>query len=251
MPTPTAIITGAGSGIGRATALRLAGMGFAIALVGRTTETLKTVAAEIAPRGPAPLIIPANVSKPEQVESMVQRTFKHFGRIDVLINNAGMAPAVSLADLTPKLWQEILDTNLSSAFYATRAVWPIMKAQHASPTPTTPPIPDAMGGVIINISSMAAKDPFPGLGAYAVAKIGLNMLSQVTAREGDSVGIRAIAIAPAAVETPMLRKFVGDQPIDPNQILHPDDIAAAITDFITGPLRHSSGETLYLHRRPA
>ena len=102
--------------------------------------------------------------------------------------------------------------------------------------------------MIINISSMAAKDPFPGLGAYAVAKIGVNMLSLVSAREGSSAGIRVVAIAPGAVETQMLRKLVSEAALGPELVLDPDDIAAAIADVVDGSLRHASGETIYLHR---
>ncbi len=106
-------------------------------------------------------------------------------------------------------------------------------------------------GVIVNISSMASKDPFPGLGAYGAAKVALNMLTLVTAREGEEVGIRAIGIAPAAVDTPMFRQLVGDRPIAEGIMLEPDDVAAMIADAVAGSLRYCSGETLFVHRRPA
>jgi NAD(P)-dependent dehydrogenase (short-subunit alcohol dehydrogenase family) len=235
---PTAIVTGASSGIGRATALKLAAMGYNVALAGRTRETLDKVASEIAGAGgPKTLAVPANVSRLDDVNNLVRRAHEAFGRIDVLVNNAGYAPLVPTHEITPEQWHEVLDTNLSSAFYATRAVWPIMTAQ----TPK--------GGVIINISSMAAKDPFPNLGAYGVAKAGINLLTLATAREGDAVNIRVIAIAPGAVDTPMFRSNFGKQFGD-EFILQPENIADAILSAIDGSLRFSSGDTIYVHRKP-
>ena len=106
----------------------------------------------------------------------------------------------------------------------------------------------------MNISSMAAKDPFPGLGAYAVAKAGVNMLTLVMAREGDAVGIRVVGIAPAGVDTPMFRSLVGEKNVNTSEILRPEDVAAAIAEVVDGgggALRYASGDTIYLHRRPA
>ncbi len=239
LPTyPTAIITGAGSGIGRATALRLSALGYRIALVGRREAPLRAVAEEITTLGGQSLIAPADVSQPDQVEALIQKVHHHFHQIDVLINNAGSAPSIPLTEMPIPAFHETLNTNLSSAFYTTRAVWPIMQSQ-----PT--------GGTIINISSMAARDPFPGLGAYAIAKAALNMLTLVTAREGHPFNIRAHGIAPGAVDTLMFRNLVGQQNVHPEKILHPTDIASTIAAILTTPLPHTSGETIYLHHGPA
>ncbi len=252
MPSRVAIITGAGTGIGRATALRLSGMGYRVALVGRQTTTLQNVADEIQLAGGEILIVPADVSQLAQVDAMVQRVLHAWSRIDLLVNNAGMAPSMPLAEMDPELWHQVLNANLSSAFYATRAVWPVMRAQHeAAKVTDSAHRMDPDGGIIINISSMAAKDPFPGFGAYAIAKSGINMLTLVTAREGNSVGIRVVAIAPGAVDTAMFRSLVAPQNIDAEQLLLPDDVAAAIAGVVAGPLRYASGETLYLHHSPA
>jgi len=233
---PTAIITGAASGIGRATALKLAARNYHLALAGRTQSTLQKVAEEIAATGaPAALVVPTDVSREKDIANLIQKTHDKFGRIDVLVNNAGLAPSMPTVDVTPEQWHAILDTNLSSAFYATRLVWPIMKSQPA-------------GGVIINISSMAAKDPFPGLGAYAVAKAGINMLTLITAREGAPHNIRVVAIAPSATDTPMFRNLVGEANVHPEQILKPENIADAILSAIDGPLQYASGDTIYLHK---
>jgi NAD(P)-dependent dehydrogenase (short-subunit alcohol dehydrogenase family) len=234
--TPVAVITGAGSGIGRATALRLAPT-HRLVLVGRTPAPLQHLAGELQAAGHEALVIPSDVSDYSQVDAMVAQVIAHWQRVDVLVNAAGMAPSAPLATLPPDQWHAILNANLSSAFYTTRAVWPHMSLKG--------------GGAIINISSRAAKDPFPGLGAYAVAKIGVNMLSLVTAREGEAVGIRVVAIAPGAVDTPMFQNLVGKENVHSEQILHPDDVAAAVAEVVSGSLRHCSGDTIYLHRRPS
>jgi NAD(P)-dependent dehydrogenase (short-subunit alcohol dehydrogenase family) len=232
------LVTGAASGIGHATALKLAAKGYNVALAGRTRATLEKAAREIGEAGgPQSLVVPTDVSKIEDVDNLVQKTRETFGRIDVLVNNAGYAPLVPTHEATPEQWREILDINLSSAFYAIRAVWPVMKAQ----TPK--------GGVIINISSMAARDPFPNLGAYGVAKAGINMLTLATAREGDADRIRVIAIAPGAVDTPMFRSNFGTR-IEDAYILQPDNLADAILAAVDGSLQYCSGDTIYIHRKP-
>jgi NAD(P)-dependent dehydrogenase (short-subunit alcohol dehydrogenase family) len=240
-----ALVTGAGTGIGRATALALARRGHAIALAGRTEFTLQAVADEIRAgggEGRSAEVFVSDVSRTEQVDRLVARVIEKFGQVDVLVNNAGMAPAVPLAKMSVEQWEEVLRTNLSSAFYLTRAVWPHMERRHAA---------GGAGSVIINISSMAARDPFPGLGSYAVAKSGLNMLTLMTAREGHAVGIRAVAIAPGAVNTEMLRGLIGEDRVTADFAMQPEEIAAVVVEAVEGSLRLASGETLFLHRAPA
>lgn len=232
MPERVAIVTGAGSGIGRATALALAAKGHRVALVGRTREKLEAVAAEIKKAGGEAITEAANVAQWEQVECMVQRVANRWGRVDVVVNSAGTVVSSPLAEMNAETWRAVLEGNVSAAFYVTKAVWDVMKR--------------GGGGVIINISSMAARDPFAGLGAYAVAKSGVNMLTLVSAREGDAAGIRVIGIAPGAVETPMLRGVVGDAQIP---VMEPEELAATIMEAVAGGLRYASGETIYLHRR--
>ena len=254
---PVAIVTGGGGGIGRAVALRLAELGYSVVLAGRTVGALEDVAGEIKRLGAEALVGPTDVTKSDHVEKMVAKALETWGEVNVLVNCAGMAPMVPTHEVPPEQWRAILETNLSSAFYALRAVWPHMQRQHYSYLSEHRdkhgaahiPADANTGGVIVNISSMSSRDPFPGLGAYAVAKAGLNMLTQVTAREGEPMGIRVLGVAPGAVETGMFRAMFDVDQVPPEDVLRPDDVAAVVRDFVSGALRHCSGETVFLHQR--
>jgi NAD(P)-dependent dehydrogenase (short-subunit alcohol dehydrogenase family) len=243
-----AVVTGAGTGIGRATTLRLARDGFAVVLAGRRVALLQEVAREITAAGGRALAVAADVSRVEHVDQLVQAAMEAFGRIDVVVNNAGCVHIAPLPALTIAQWRELVDSNLSAAFYMTRAVWPIMRRQFEQSRDQGAA---ATGGVLINISSVASKDPFPGLGAYGAAKAGLNLLTQATARDGRDVGIRAVCVAPAAVETGMFKKVMGERPIPEGVMLQPGDVAAMIAEAVDGTLRYCSGDTIFIHRRPA
>jgi 3-oxoacyl-[acyl-carrier protein] reductase len=222
--------------------LLLAKTGYRVVVAGRRWQPLDGVVNEIKGMGGKALAVTADVSKVDEVGAIVARAMEAFGRIDVLVNNAGSAQMVPLHQMTAYQWHEALDANLSSAFYATHAVWPIMQGQHASN--------EKEWGTIVNISSMAAKDPFAGLGAYGAAKAGLNLLTLSTAREGAEAGIRAVCIAPGAVDTGMFQQVMGDKPIPPGIAIMPEDVAAMVAEAVTGSLRYCSGETIYVHRRP-
>jgi NAD(P)-dependent dehydrogenase (short-subunit alcohol dehydrogenase family) len=254
---PVALITGGGGGIGRATALKLVASGHAVALAGRSPGPLEAAADEIRRAGGEARIFPTDVAKADHVETLVRKTLEEFGEIDVLVNAAGYAPMIPTPDVTPEQWRQILDVNLSSAFYTARAVWPVMRRQHEeflaefhTEFPDKPLERSVnTGGVIVNISSAAARDPFPGLGAYACAKLALNMLTQVLAREGEPLGIRVFGVAPSGVETAMFRQLLSPEQVPSEEILRPDDVADLIQQAVDGALRNSSGETIYLHRR--
>lgn len=251
-----AIVTGGGGGIGRATALALADLGYALVLAGRTPGRLNEVAEQIKRSAGQAIFVPTDVTKPEEVDQLVRHTMGEFARIDALINTAGMAPMISTPDILPTQWREILEVNLSAAFYLTRAVWPVFRNQHLEAQsalhekgrPGTELGPDS-GGVIVHISSESARDPFPGLGAYGVAKAALNMLTKVTAQEGEPLGIRVVGIAPAAVETPMFRAFMTEEQVPTTEILAPQNVAEAVVGAVTGAMRYASGETIFIHRR--
>ncbi len=131
----TAIITGGGTGIGRAAALHLADLGYAVAIAGRREAPLKKVSAEVTKKGGRALAIVTDVSQPDSVQELVGQVLAKWHRIDALINTAGAAVMIPLSDTTPQQWRDMLESNLSSAFYTTRAVWPVMTAQHKNSRP--------------------------------------------------------------------------------------------------------------------
>src|SRR5262249_11284927 len=152
MAQQVAILTGAGGGIGRATAVELSQLGYSTVLVGRTEKSLKQTRESVNDA----LVIIADVTNLADIDSIVKQARAKFGRMAALVNNAGVAPVLDVEQTTPQIWHDVIETNLSSAFYLCRAVWPTFKKQRS--------------GVIVNISSMAARDPFPGFAAYGAAK---------------------------------------------------------------------------------
>lgn len=228
---PVAVITGAGRGIGRAAALELAQRAYRVVLVARTVGELHETAQAA---GTDVLIVAGDVSDPLAAERAVNQTMEKFGRLDALVNCAGVAPVLTIEQTTPQEWRRILDTNLSATFYFMRACWPVMQKQG--------------GGVVVNVSSFSARDPFPGFVAYGSAKAGVNLLGLAAAREGEASGIRVHTVAPAAVETGMFRAIMPPEQFPPADTLDPAEVARVIVRCITGELRHTSGEVIYLHK---
>jgi NAD(P)-dependent dehydrogenase (short-subunit alcohol dehydrogenase family) len=224
-----ALITGAGRGIGRATAIELGRSKYQLSLVSRSVRELE----ETAQRAGGGLVLPADVTRPEQVEAAIKRTIETYGQLDAIIHCAGVAPAKSLEETSIDDWHEVMNSNLSSAFYVAKFGWPHLKASQ---------------GVIVLLSSAATRDPFPGFIAYAPAKAGINLLALTLAREGAAHGIRAHAIAPAAVETAMLRKLLTPEQYPTEKTLAPAEVATVIAQCVRGDLRHTSGETIYLQK---
>lgn len=202
-----------------------------MALVARTENELHQTAKLC---GPESLVIRADVSDPDAATAIISRVSDRFDRIDALVNAAGSAPVLDVESTTPKHWKDIIDANLSSAFYLSRAVWPIFRRRGE--------------GVIVNLSSLAARDPFPNFAAYASAKGGLNLLGLSLAREGAPLGIRVHTIAPAAVETTMLRQILNPQQFPSEKTLSPREVADVIVQCIAGDLRHTSGEVIWLKK---
>lgn len=230
MANPVCILTGAGRGIGRATAIELGRRGYDVALVGRSRDALDAVSAELPTDS---LVLPADVVEPDAVADAVAQALERYGRVDAVVHCAGLAPALSVDQTDPATWRAVIDTNLSGAFYLARAAWAALGAS---------------GGAIVNVGSEASRDPLPGFAAYASAKAGLSMLTQVLHREGRPLGVRAYCVAPAAVETGMFRALVSEAKYPSSLTLDPADVARAIVGCIAGDLRHASGETIYVHK---
>lgn len=230
MPNNVCIITGAGRGIGRATAVELDRLGWRLVLVSRSHDELKTTAALC--RQAVTLV--ADVTQSGDVQGIIDSAIVEYGRIDAAVHCAGLAPNVPIATMTDAQFADSIQTNLAHIFYMTRALWPQFKRQK--------------GGCIVNISSLASRDPFNGFGAYAAAKAGVNLFSLVAAREGKEHNIRVHVVAPGAVETKMLRDFCPESVIPKDQTLSPETVAKVIAQLVAGDLTCTSGEVIYVHK---
>jgi NAD(P)-dependent dehydrogenase (short-subunit alcohol dehydrogenase family) len=172
-----AVVTGAGTGIGKAAALALLGEGYRVALAGRRRELLEKAAAESG-AGERALVVPTDVADPGAVRALFAKTREAFGRLDVLFNNAGMgAPAVPLEDLTYEKWKQVVDVNLTGLFLCTQEAFRIMKSQ------------DPPGGRIINNGSISAHTPRPNSAPYTATKHAVTGLTKSTALDGRKYDI--------------------------------------------------------------
>ena len=171
-PARVAIVTGAGTGIGKAAALALLKEGYRVALAGRRRELLEQTAAESG-AGERALVVPTDVADPAAVRALFAKTKEAFGRLDVLFNNAGMgAPAVPLEDLTYEKWKQVVDVNLTGLFLCTQEAFRAMKSQ------------DPRGGRIINNGSISAHAPRPNSAPYTATKHAVTGLTKSTALDG-------------------------------------------------------------------
>ena len=173
-----AIVTGAGTGIGKRTALALLEEGYSVALAGRRVEPLETTAMEARLSGSRALVVPTDVSDPASVRALFAKTKQTFDRLDVLFNNAGTgAPPVLLENLTYEQWKSVLDVNLTGAFLCTQEAFKIMKSQQP------------MGGRIINNGSVSAQVPRPNSAPYTATKHAMTGLTRSTALDGRKYNI--------------------------------------------------------------
>lgn len=189
------IVTGAGRGIGRATALRFARAGARVALFSRTRATLEEVAAQIRAEGGEALAIQGDVAREEDVQALFQRVLNTYGRLDILVNCADMVAVKPFAEMDTETWDRVLAVNLRGTFLCCQQAFRIMAEQST--------------GVILNISSLSGVkgvEKFPGLSAYNVSKAGVANLTEILAIEGKPYNIRVAAVSPGAVDTEMLRQ---------------------------------------------
>lgn len=193
-----AIVTGGGTGIGRASALALARNGFAVVITGRRREPLEETARAA---GEAQVIpFPADVSDAANVEALFAHTKSTFGRLDVLFNNAGRgAPGINLEDLTPQQWLDVVGVNLNGAFFCTREAFKIMKDQ------------DPRGGRIINNGSISAHNPRPNSSPYTATKHAITGLTKATSLDGRKYDIACGQIDIGNALTDMTRGSSGGQ----------------------------------------
>lgn len=192
----TVLVTGAGNGIGRETALRFATEGAKVAVVDILADAADAVVTEIEDEAGAALAIAADVTSAEAVDELVRTTVDSLGPISILVNNAGGGAAASI-EMDVAEWDRQMNLNLRSAFLVSRAVWPVMKSRG--------------GGVILNAASIAGRWAQKGLIAYSTSKAAMVMLTKSLAQEGGPHGIRANCVSPGNIRTPALENFFESQ----------------------------------------
>lgn len=212
----TAILTGGGSGIGQAAAKALAREGFRVGLLGRRADALRATAEDINASGGEAWWAAVDVRDQAAVEAFVAGTIERFGRIDLLVNNAGIFELIPFEQLDLDRWRETIEINLTGAFIAAKAAWPYLD-----------------GGQIINVSSVAGLEAYPGCAAYGASKHGLIGLSEVLALEGKARHIRVHVICPGNTETPAWR---GQAPAEVQaRMMRPEDVAEVIRWLAVSP----------------
>jgi 3-oxoacyl-[acyl-carrier protein] reductase len=235
-----AIVTGGGTGIGRAAAIMLAGRGADIVLAGRRPEPLEATAAEIREQtGRRCIAVPTDVCDPAQAEALVARTLEEFGRLDILINNAGKGSMKPLATMPVDRWAGDIALNLNAAYYCARAAVDALQASGH--------------GAIVNISSLAGVNGTMGHGAYSSAKAGLQMFTRVASAEWGPRGIRVNCVAPGMIATDLAKagweKFGFDameacKAFPLRRPGTPDEVAQAIAFLASDAASYITGETL-------
>jgi len=212
-----AVVTGGRRGIGQAIVTRLAQMGATVVFTGRDQSQTRQLAEDLLAQGHRCEGFACNVTNLHSVEALAQHLRREYGRVHILVNNAGIAgPPGLLHELPPADWDDIFNTNLRGVYYMLRAVVPLMI--------------DAASGHIINISSLAGKNPLPRGAAYSASKWGLNGLSYGVAEELREHNIRVSVICPGSVNTDFSPRRVGKEA---SRMLQPDDVAHAVAMLVT------------------
>jgi len=232
-----AIVTGASSGIGEATAISLAAEGAKVVIAARRGERLEAVAKHITDNGGQVLSVIADITDELQVKNLIQKAHAEFGRVDILVNNAGISFPGRIENADPSNWRKMIDINVLALMYTTHTVLPIFKAQKS--------------GHIVNISSVAGRIAKAGMAAYNVTKWGVNAFSEALRQEVYQDNIRVTIIEPGLVETEIdqhITDVVAKQEIAARRKaitpLQSEDIAAAIIYAVSQPQHVNVNEIL-------
>lgn len=233
------VVTGGSQGIGEQVAHECAARGAAVVVVARTRSRVRKVADSISAAGSPALGLDVDVTAPDQVREMIETVRRHFGRLDALVNNAAqMSPPSSIDQLPDADWQRLLQVNLTGPFLCSREAARIMIPQQK--------------GVIINITSIAAHEPYPGGGAYSTSKAGLLMLTRQCAVEWGRHNIRVNAVTPGMTRTPLTEKGYMNERIRQGResmiplgrIGMPEDIAPAVAWIASDDAAYVTGTVL-------
>ena len=217
------IITGASSGIGEAIARRFAAAGSRVVLAARRAEKLEGLARALTDQGTETLVVPTDVTKYDQLQALVDRAVEAFGRVDVMVNNAGNAVAKPVAETSPEEIDKVLDVNLKGLCYGCRAVAPQMIKQGC--------------GDVINIGSITSVRHYANFATYCAAKFGVLGFSRSFYEEVRPHGVRVNVLCPAAVNTPWAELAGTEQPYPDEDKIQPEDLAELAFTCVTLPRR--------------
>lgn len=232
-----ALVTGASSGIGEATALALARRGAKVGLAARRTERLEALAQRLAAEGRTAIALPADIAKESDARSLVARIAEHFGGLDIVVNSAGVMLLAPILEATPDEWRRMIDLNLLGLMHVTQAALPLLKS--------------AGGGHVVNVASLAGRVANPNASAYAATKFGVVGFSESVRRECYKHDIRVTVIEPGVVATE-LGEHIEYSAMKANlrerlaamEALQAEDVAAAILYAVTQPARVNVNEIL-------
>ncbi len=216
-----ALITGASSGIGKATALAFAASGIDLALVSRSQDKLEAIATAAQKTGVQAKAYVLDLAKIEQVKAGIEAISAEFAGIDILVNNAGIGYTNTLEATPLSDWQQVMNLNLTSVFQCIQGILPVMRNQKR--------------GTIINVASIAGQQPFPGWGAYSVSKAALIALSKTLAAEERQNGIRVVSICPGSVNTPLWDTETVQVELNRQAMLTPEIVAQSILHTVLMP----------------
>jgi NADP-dependent 3-hydroxy acid dehydrogenase YdfG len=231
------VVTGASSGIGLEIVKMLTAAGAKVALAARLMDRLEQVAAGLAAEGATAIVVPTDVTREADCRALVHATQDAFGRIDVLVNNAGFAPPASILETTEEIWDTTVDVCLKGVYLMTRAALPVMLDQ-------------AEGGTVVNISSVAGKQGFENRSAYCAAKWGVHGFTEAMRAELDGRNIHFHLICPAAVATPWWDTVNNSQPDEVMaRMIQPQKVAEAVRWTLTQPDHLQIDEVVIKTRR--